>query len=246
MRDGAWKGSVPCYRPRENEKEAVLEISDVMPGTWAVVSDPGFAARFNALDHAAICGFAVLLAELAESTAADYDRDIAGRLSQLDEIRFEPDDTPYNASSKDTYIVFFKPLSGETRRRILHHELFHFIQKPGSVFEDFPPGFAFDESGYEPLLFEEAFVQYMASAINGFPDEKIFVGEDGTARKYWLNEAYRGIVGFIEDLQDAVGYDMMLRMYLDDGQYVEAMHRYDDVRGEGAFTRLFAEICRLR
>ena len=64
---------------------------------------------------------------------------ILNRLAELEKIKEEFDDSKYQASSKKSYIVFFKEIKDDEKfKYVLEHELFHFIQKEGSKFEEVP------------------------------------------------------------------------------------------------------------
>ena len=66
-----------------------------------------------------------------------YINRIIERLKDLKEIREEYNDSKYIASSKRDYIIFYKKIDDDIEfKYILEHELFHFIQKEGSAFEN--------------------------------------------------------------------------------------------------------------
>ena len=225
-----------------------LKTRAVLPETCSACSAEEYKARFTCCDYETVCDFIERIAATFPKAAAKHDSKVSARLSCLEEIRFEPNDSKYHASSKDTFIVFFKDIRGEDRRRLLHHELFHFIQQEGSIFECCPPELKLlvEDGSIKPLLFEEAFVQYMASLVNGFPDEKRYAGPDGEEHVYWLNGCYRRIAGYVKKLHEVLGTEKLLDMFMDDESYIAARKQFDEGTGPGSFNELFSRICDAR
>lgn len=171
---------------------------------------------------------------------------ILDRLSELEEIKESYDDSKYQASSKKTYIVFFKEIEDDTKfKYVLEHELFHFIQKEGSNFEKIPRKY---ENILEPnmkiFLLEEAFIQYFTAKINDKTPEYIKIDENGNKKKYWLNECYNDIVGVVEELEEKIGKEKLLDMYMDDECYENEIEKFDKQYGGSEFLKYIEKICR--
>lgn len=170
---------------------------------------------------------------------------ILNRLIELEEIREEFNNSKYQASSKKEYIVFFKEINDdENFKYVLEHELFHFIQKEGSKFEEVPEKYQEQVSkNIKFFLFEEAFVQYFTAKINGKNPEYTFVDEKGIIKKYWLNECYKDIVGVVEELENKIGEKELFDMYMDDECYETEIEKFDIKYGENTFADYVEIIC---
>lgn len=151
-----------------------------------------------------------------------YHKRIINRLAELNRIRYQFDDTKHIARSLKNEIVFFKNIKNDDDFFIyLQHELFHFIQKEGSLFEHVPEVYR-DRwpENCNILLWEEAFVQYFTSVINDKRPEFTFI-ENGEIKRYWLNECYKSSVGYIEKLEYKFGIQTLMDMYMDDNVYLK-------------------------
>lgn len=171
---------------------------------------------------------------------------ILNRLTELEEIREEFNDSKYQASSKKNYIVFFKEIKDDEKfKYVLEHELFHFIQKEGSKFEEVPEKYkeSLDEN-IKFFLFEEAFVQFFTAVINNKNPEYTFVNDKGITKKYWLNECYKDIVGIVEELENKMGRKKLFDMYMDDECYENEIEKFDTKYGENKFLKYIREICK--
>lgn len=171
---------------------------------------------------------------------------ILNRLTELEEIREEFNDSKYQASSKKSYIVFFKEIKDDEKfKYVLEHELFHFIQKEGSKFEEVPKKYKelLDEN-IKFFLFEEAFVQYFTAVINNKNPEYIFVDDNGITKKYWLNECYKDIVGMVEMLEKKISRKTLFDMYMNDECYENEIEKFDTKYGEKEFLKYIKEICK--
>ena len=175
-----------------------------------------------------------------------YIERIINRLKELKEIKKEYNDSKYQASSKKNYIIFFKEIKDEKQfKYIMEHELFHFIQEEGSDFEEIPTiykNILYDN--IQILLLEEAFVQYFTACINNKQPEYIEIDEKGDIRKYWLNECYKNIVGYVEELENIIGKIKILDMYMDDKCYENEIIRFDNIYGKNAFCSYIEKICK--
>lgn len=171
---------------------------------------------------------------------------ILNRLTELEEIREEFDDSKYQASSRKSYIVFFKEIKDDEKfKYILEHELFHFIQKEGSKFEEVPEKYKeLVDKNIKFFLFEEAFVQYFTAKINGKNPEYTFVDENGNVKKYWLNECYKDIVGIVEVIEEKVGVKKLFDMYMNDECYENEIEKFDTKYGENEFLKYIKEVCK--
>lgn len=171
---------------------------------------------------------------------------ILNRLTELEEIREEFNNSKYQASSKKEYIVFFKEIKDdENFKYVLEHELFHFIQKEGSKFEDVPEKYQEQVSkNIKLFLFEEAFVQYFTAVINNKNPEYTFVDKSEKIKKYWLNECYKDIVGIVEELENKIGKKELFDMYMDDECYENEIKKFDIAYGENEFLKYIEEICK--
>lgn len=174
-----------------------------------------------------------------------YINRILNRLQELEEIKKEYNNTRYKASSKKNYIVFFKEIKDDIEfKYILEHELFHFIQKENSEFEKIPRKYAkIIDSNVHIELLEEAFVQYFTARINNKKPEYIEQDKNGKTYKYWLNEAYKEIVGKVEKIEEKVGIQELLDMYMDDKCYEEKIIEFDKKYGENEFAKYISDIC---
>lgn len=175
-----------------------------------------------------------------------YIRRVINRLKQLKEIRKQYNDSKYHASSKNDYIVFFKNIKDDTQfKYILEHELFHFIQEEGSIFEKVPYMYRnVFEDDIKILLFEEAFVQYFTACINNKSPEYKFIDDEGQEKKYWLNECYKEIVGYVEKIEEIIGKQQLLDIYMDDNCYMEIIKEYDEKYGQNSFAHFIEKICK--
>lgn len=171
---------------------------------------------------------------------------ILNRLTELEEIREEFNDSKYQASSKKSYIVFFKKIKDDEKfKYVLEHELFHFIQKEGSKFEEVPEKYKeLIDKNIKFFLFEEAFVQYFTAVINNKNPEYTFVNDKGITKKYWLNECYKDIVGIVEELENKMGRKKLFDMYMDDECYENEIEKFDTKYGENKFLKYIREICK--
>ena len=171
---------------------------------------------------------------------------IINRLKDLKEIRKKYNNSKYRASSKTSYIIFFKEIKDDTQfKYILEHELFHFIQEEGSCFEKIPTIYKnLLDDNIQILLLEEAFVQYFTACINNKQPEYIEIDEKGDIRKYWLNECYKNIVGYVEELENIIGKRKILDMYMDDKCYENEIMRFDNIYGKNAFSNYIKRICK--
>ncbi len=171
---------------------------------------------------------------------------ILNRLAELEEIKEEFDDSKYQASSKKSYIVFFKEIKDDEKfKYVLEHELFHFIQKEGSKFEEVPEKYKkLVDKNIKFFLLEEAFVQYFTAVINNKNPEYIFVDDNGITKKCWLNECYKDIVGIVEELENKIGKSALFDMYMDDECYEKEIEKFDIKYGENKFLKYIKEICK--
>lgn len=171
---------------------------------------------------------------------------ILDRLSELEEIKESYDDSRYQASSKKTYIVFFKEIKDDSKfKYVLEHELFHFIQKEGSNFEEIPKKYEnILDVNTKIFLLEEAFVQYFTARINNKMPEYIEKDKNGNDKKYWLNECYRDIVGVVEELENKIGKLNLLDMYMDDESYENEIENFDTRYGKNEFLKYIEKICK--
>ena len=166
---------------------------------------------------------------------------VLNRLEELKEIKKEYNNSKYYASSKREYIVFFKEIKDTLKfKYILEHELFHFIQNEDSIFEKMPSIYqGIVNSNINILLLEEAFVQYFTACINQKEPEY----KTKNNKKYWLNECYKDIVGYIEELEDKIGRQNLLDMYMDDKAYKKGIIEFDNKYGENEFLKCIEKIC---
>ena len=166
---------------------------------------------------------------------------VLNRLEELKEIKKEYNNSKYYASSKREYIVFFKEIKDTLKfKYILEHELFHFIQNEDSIFEKIPSIYqGIVNSNINILLLEEAFVQYFTACINQKEPEY----KTKNNKKYWLNECYKDIVGYIEELEDKIGRQNLLDMYMDDKAYKKGIIEFDNKYGENEFLKYIEKIC---
>ena len=166
---------------------------------------------------------------------------VLNRLEELKEIKKEYNNSKYYASSKREYIVFFKEIKDTLKfKYILEHELFHFIQNEDSIFEKMPSIYqGIVNSNINILLLEEAFVQYFTACINQKEPEY----KTKNNKKYWLNECYKDIVGYIEELEDKIGRQNLLDMYMDDKAYKKGIIEFDNKYGENEFLKYIEKIC---
>ena len=174
-----------------------------------------------------------------------YINRILNRFKELKEIKEEYNKSKYQASSKREYIVFFKEIKDNIQfKYILEHELFHFIQKEGSGFEKIPQKYiSVLDKNINIMLLEEAFVQYFTACINNKTPEYVFQEKNGMNKKYWLNECYKDIVGYVEELEKMIGKNELLDMYMDDSCYEEELERFDNKYGKMAFSQYIKNIC---
>ena len=170
---------------------------------------------------------------------------ILKRLEDLEDIKKQFNDSKYQASSKKNYIIFYKNIINDTEfKYILEHELFHFIQKEGSKFEEIPSIYKnIIDKNIKIFLLEEAFVQYFTACINKKVPEYTLEDNKGNKRKYWLNECYKQIVGKVEELEEKIGRKALIDMYMEDGLYEEEIKKFDNKYGENAFGEYIKEIC---
>lgn len=177
-----------------------------------------------------------------------YQKRILQRLKELKEVKREYNLSPYLASSKQEYIVFFKEIPDtEQFQYVLEHEIFHFIQKQDSKFEQIPKKYeGYFKQEIQIALLEEAFVQYFTARINEKKPEYIEKDTNGNSRKYWLNECYKNIVGMVEELEEKIGKERLLDMYMDDACYEKEIIRFDEQYGENAFAKYIQRICEKR
>ena len=170
---------------------------------------------------------------------------VINKLKELKEIKKEYNDSKYQASSKKDFIVFFKEIKDDKQiKYIMEHELFHFIQKEGSCFEEIPKIYkSILNENSKIFLLEEAFVQYFTACINNKVPEYIEIDEKGKIRKYWLNECYKDIVGYVENLEKKIGKKELLDMYMDDEFYENEIIRFDNIYGKNAFCSYIEKIC---
>lgn len=171
---------------------------------------------------------------------------ILNRLAELEKIKEEFDDSKYQASSKKSYIVFFKEIKDDEKfKYVLEHELFHFIQKEGSKFEEVPEKYKkLVDKNTKFFLLEEAFVQYFTAVINNKNPEYTFVDDKGITKKCWLNECYKDIVGIVEELENKIGRSALFDMYMDDECYENEIKKFDITYGENEFLKYIEEICK--
>ena len=59
---------------------------------------------------------------------------------------------------------------------------------------------------------------------------------NGQIRKYWLNECYKNIVGIVEELEEKIGKEKLLDMYMDDTCYEKEIAKFDEQYGENALV----------
>lgn len=170
---------------------------------------------------------------------------ILNRLQELEEVKFSYDDSKYLASSKKNYIVFFKDIKDENNfKYVLEHELFHFFQKEGSAFEKIPLKYEnLLDNNTKIFLLEEAFVQYFTVKINNKTPAYVKQDECGNVKKYWLNECYSDIVGYVEELEETIGEANLFDMYMDDDCYRKEIEKFDKNYGENAFCQYIEKIC---
>lgn len=174
-----------------------------------------------------------------------YINRIIQRLKELEEVRNEYNNSKYKASSKKNYIVFFKEIKDDIEfKYILEHELFHFIQKEGSKFEQIPLQYKnILNSDIKIQLLEEAFVQYFTACINNKTPEYTLIDSNGNIKKYWLNDCYKQIVGIVEELEEKIGKFKLLDMYMNDTEYENEIVKFDERFGKNAFCEYIKRIC---
>lgn len=173
-----------------------------------------------------------------------YIKRIINRLGELEEIKKEYNDSKYLASSKKNYIVLFKNIENKKELQyVLEHELFHFIQKENSIFEKKPYKYkhVLDDSIRIELL-EEVFVQYFTSKINNKTPEYNMINKGNKITKYWLNDCYKEIVWLGEKLENMIGIDTMMDMYMNDDIYTKEIDKYDKKYGINAFAKFIKKI----
>ena len=177
-----------------------------------------------------------------------YRNRIFKRLAELKEVKREYNLSPYLASSKQDYIVFFKEIPDSKQfQYVLEHEIFHFIQKQNSKFEQVPKKYeTYLGEEIQIALLEEAFVQYFTASINGKKPEYTEKDANGQIRKYWLNKCYKNIVGIVEELEEKIGNEKLLDMYMDDICYEKEIAKFDEQYGENAFAKYMQKICKKR
>lgn len=175
-----------------------------------------------------------------------YINRILNRLEELREIRKQYNDSKYQASSKKDFIVFFKEIKDDMQfKYVLEHELFHFIQEEDSSFEKIPEIYQdVLDKDIKILLFEEAFVQYFTSCINNKTPEYSYIDKEGKIKKYWLNECYKEIVGYAEELEEKIGKLQLLDMYMDDNYYKQTIINFDNKYGKNTFSKYIEKICK--
>lgn len=173
-----------------------------------------------------------------------YINRIIERLKDLKEIKEEYNDSKYIASSKRDYIIFYKKIDDDDKfKYILEHELFHFIQNEGSAFEKIPQEYKnILEENIKIELLEEVFVQYFTAKINNKKPEYETINKSGIKVKYWLNECYKDIVWLGEKLENKIGKNAMLEMYMDDEVYEKERKKFDAQFGKNAFAKYIKEI----
>lgn len=173
-----------------------------------------------------------------------YINRIIKRLNELEEIKYEFNDSKYIASSKKNYIVFFKNIKDEKNfKYVLEHELFHFIQKENSEFENIPEKYKnILSKDIKIELLEEVFVQYFTAKINNKKPEYQTKIKDGKLVKYWLNECYKDIVWIGEELEQRIGELRMFEMYMDDEIYKREINNFDRKYGENEFAKYIEKI----
>ncbi len=173
-----------------------------------------------------------------------YINRIIKRLNELEEIKYEYNDSKYIASSKKNYIVFFKNIKDEKNfKYVLEHELFHFIQKENSEFENIPEKYKdILSKDIKIELLEEVFVQYFTAKINNKKPEYETKIKDGKLVKYWLNECYKDIVWIGEELEQRIGEIRMFEMYMDDDIYKREINNFDKKYGENEFAKYIEKI----
>jgi len=174
-----------------------------------------------------------------------YINRIIKRLGKLKEIKYEYNNSKYQASSKRNYIVFFKQIEDRTQfKYILQHELFHFIQQENSQFEKIPKEYEnILPSDIHIELLEEVFVQYFTAKINNKKPEYKMIHKDGTITKYWLNECYKNIVWLGEELENKIGIIEMIKMYMEDSEYEKSRKKFDQIYGKNAFAEYITQVC---
>ena len=173
-----------------------------------------------------------------------YINRIIKRLNELEEIKYEYNDSKYIASSKKNYIIFFKNIKDEKNfKYVLEHELFHFIQKENSEFENIPEKYKdILSKDIKIELLEEVFVQYFTAKINNKKPEYETKIKDGKLVKYWLNECYKDIVWIGEELEQRIGEIRMFEMYMDDDIYKREINNFDKKYGENEFAKYIEKI----
>lgn len=171
---------------------------------------------------------------------------ILNRLEELKEIKEEYNDSKYQASSKYNFIIFYKQIKDDNQYKyILQHELFHFIQKAGSLFEVIPKEYEnILCKDINILLLEEAFVQYFTAVINNKNPEYIMKDEKGKSKKYWLNECYKEIVGYVEELEEKIGREILMDMYMEDKCYQKIITQFDKEYKNKPFSKYIEDICK--
>ena len=175
-----------------------------------------------------------------------YINRIINRLQELKDIRKEYNKSKYQASSKADFIVFFKEIKDDTQfKYVLEHELFHFIQEEGSLFEEVPLQYKdIIDKDVKILLLEEAYVQYFTACINNKIPQYTYVDEEGNTKKYWLNECYKNIVGYVEEIEEKIGKIKLLDMYMNDECYKKTIVEFDNIYEKNAFSKYIEKICR--
>ena len=91
-------------------------------------------------------------------------------------------------------------------------------------------------------LLEEVFVQYFTAKINNKKPEYEITNKEGKKIKYWLNKCYKDIVWLGEKLEDKIGKNVMLDMYMDDELYAKERKKFDEKFGKNAFAEYIKEI----
>ncbi|MGN1299239.1 MAG: hypothetical protein ACI4UE_04585 [Candidatus Scatovivens sp.] len=178
------------------------------------------------------------LINFEKTFGSKYINRIIKRLEELEEIKEEYNDSKYIASSKRNYIIFFKKVEDNNELKyVLEHELFHFIQKEDSNFEKIPKEYEDILSNQIKIeLLEEVFVQYFTAKINNKTPEYKMKNKDGKVRKYWLNECYKNIVWLGEELENRIGINAMINMYMEDSLYEKERKKFDNKYGKNAFA----------